>query len=317
MRHVSVLACSLVLLCSCARYQCDPCYVGPKDRSEELVGYYGYPRQPLEANVERINEKKKYAVERIEFPSVINIFAAEDIRVDYYVQKQKGKFPTILILPISGGIDFSVRSFASYLASHGFNCAVVHSRKVELKDAQSAEQVEDYFRQTVFDSRQVLDYLAEREEVDASRFGCLGLSLGGIKASLIAAVDERVKCSILGLAGGSIADVALLSKEKHIKGHIKELVEMRVSPDTIHTELSEKVRTDPLKLAPYVDAKNVLMFIAAFDQIVPRKCGDQLRQALGKPETVYLFSGHYTAFLYLPYAHIMSLTFFKEKLGTE
>jgi hypothetical protein len=57
------------------------------------------------------------------------------------------------------------------------------------------------------------------------------------------------------------------------------------------------------------------MFIAMFDRSVPRICGDRLREAIGRPETVYLLSGHYTGFLYLPYAHAKSLAFFKERFG--
>jgi hypothetical protein len=88
-----------------------------------------------------------------------------------------------------------------------------------------------------------------------------------------------------------------------------------ISYDDIHVELSEKVKTDPLKLAEYIDARNILMFIARFDRVVPRKCGDRLWEAIGKPEVIYLFSGHYSSFLYSPYAETESLQFFKEKFG--
>jgi hypothetical protein len=73
------------------------------------------------------------------------------------------------------------------------------------------------------------------------------------------------------------------------------------------------VKTDPLKLAEYIDAGNVLMYIARFDQVVPRKCGDRLREAIGGPETIYLFSGHYSSFLYSPWAEAESLSFFRKK----
>ena len=309
----SILAFGLILFSSCAHYRCDPAYAGPSERSAEMLKYYSYPRQTIEAKVEKIDEKKRYTIERIEFPSALNVFGTENIKIDYYVQKKHGKFPTVLILPISGGVDFSVKGFARLFASNGFNCAVVHNREVDLEDTESAEEVEDYFRQTVLDNRQALDYLVEREEVDENRLGCLGLSLGGIKASLVSGVDERFKCSILGLAGGSIADIALLSREKDLKDYIKEFMERGISSETIHAELSDKVTTDPLKLAEYIDARNVLMYIAAFDRVVPRKCGDKLWEAIGKPEVIYLFSGHYSSFLYLPYAEMKSLSFFKKK----
>jgi hypothetical protein len=308
-----IMALGLIMVSSCTHYQCDPAYVGPIPRTADMLEYYSYPRREIEAQVEIISEKKHYVIKRIEFPSALNVFGTENIKIDYYEQKQPGKFPTILILPISGGIDFSVKSFASHLASHGFNCAAVHNRQADPQKTETAEEIENYFRQTVLDNRQALDYLLEREEVDENKLGCLGLSLGGIKASLVCGADERLKCGVLALAGGSIADIAALSREKSLKKTIKKLKENGATSEEIHIELSKKVATDPLKLAGYINARNVLMYIAVFDRIVPRKCGDKLWQAIGKPEMIYLPSGHYSSFLFLPYAQAKSLSFFEKK----
>jgi hypothetical protein len=253
----SILVLNVALFCSCAHYKCDPAYVGPKTRSAQMLEYYSYPKQTIEAKVEQIAKKKRYIVNRVEFPSALNVFGTENIKIDYYAQRKEGKFPTILVLPISGGIDFSVKGFAKLFASNGFNCAVVHNRHVDLDDTETAEEVENYFRQTVLDSRQILDYLVEREEVDSDRFGCVGLSLGGIRASIVAGVDERLKCTVIGLAGGSIADINLLSDKKEIREYMEELIEMGISSEIIYAELSDKVITDPLRLAQYVDAREV------------------------------------------------------------
>jgi len=225
--------------------------------------------------------------------------------------------PTVLMLPISGGIDFSVESFARLFVAHGINCALVHNRKVRIKGTQSAEEVEAYFRQTVLDNRQALDYLVTRADVDPNRLGCLGLSLGGIKTSLVAAVDRRIKCAVLGLAGGSMADITMHSKEHGIEEYVHELLALGVEPALIYGELKEKVRTDPLRLGPYLDARKTLLFIAGFDQVVPTWTGKQLRQAIGGPQTIYLLAGHYTSFLYLPYAQWTSLGFVKKKFGMD
>jgi hypothetical protein len=309
----SILILSVVLVCSCAHYKCDPAYVGPKTRTAEMLEYYSYPDRSIEAKVETIRERKRYVVKRVEFPSTLNVFGTENIKVDYYVQRKAGRFPTILVLPIAGGVDFCVKGFARHFASNGFNCAVVHNRQIDLDDIESGQEVESYLRQAVIDSRQVLDYLVEREEVDADRLGCLGLSLGGIKAIAVSGVDGRLKCTVIGLAGGSMADIALLSKEKSLKDYMKGLTEMGISPEAVRIELSDKVVTDPLQVAEHVDARDVLMYIAMFDRVIPRECGDKLWEATGKPEVVYLFSGHFTSLLYLPYAERSSLNFFKRR----
>ena len=308
-----ILVSGTILFCSCAHYKCDPDYAGPSKRSSELLEYYSYPRRKIEAEVEKIGEKKRYVVQRIEFPSALNVFDNENIKVDFYVQKKAGKFPTILVSPVANGVDFCAKGFARQFASNGLNCAIVHNRHVEMDNIQNAEYVEDYLRQTVLDSRQVLDYLVERKEVDSKRLGCLGMSLGGIRASIISGVDERIKCCVVGLAGGSMADIAFLSELKEVKRYMRGLVEMGISPETIHAEVSEKIATDPLKLIKYTDARETLMYVAMFDRVIHRKCGDKLWEAAGKPEAVYIFSGHFTSLLYLPYAERDSLSFFKKK----
>jgi hypothetical protein len=305
----------MVLLSSCVYRPCTHTYQGPQKRPVELLEYYGYPRQPLNAAIKTLKQKKHFILERIELDSTINLFGPEKIKVDYYKLTKSGRFPTVLVLPISGGVDFCVESFARVFACHGFNTAIVHNRRVEIEQTKTAEEVENYFRQVVIDNRQVLDWLVQQPGVDPNRLGCLGLSLGGIKASLVAGTDDRIKAVVMGLAGGSLADITMRSKEKRLKKYIDEWVKSGVSRQAIHEELSNKVRTDPLYLAPYIDARNALMFTALFDQSVPRPCGDRLREAIGGPETVYLFSGHYTGFLYLPYAHAKSLAFFERRFG--
>jgi len=309
----STLIFGVVLLSSCAHYKCDPDYLGPKARSAGMLEYYSYPSQAIEAKVETIAEKKRYVVERVEFPSARNVFGDENIKVDCYIQNKDGKFPTVLILPIDTGTDILARSFARHFASNGLNCAILHNRDIDLEGIDSAEMVESHLRQTVLDSRQVLDYLEQREEVDSSRFGCLGMSVGGIRAMTVAGADERIKCSVIGLAGGSMADIALTSKLKNLKEYIKGLTELGISPEAIRIELEDQVATDPVKLAQYADARNMLMYVAMFDRVIPRKCGDRLRQAAGNPEAVYVFSGHFTSLLYWPYAERNSLSFFKRK----
>ena len=312
-----ILILGVTSLSSCAHYKLDPQYSGPAERPPEMLEYYGYRRGPVEVKVGTISEKKRYRIKRVEFPSVLNVFGAEDVKVDYYVQKRKGKFPTVLALPIAGGVDFCIESFARHYASNGFNCAIMHNREVDIEDIESAEQAEDYLRQVVLDARQVLDYLVALDEVDSDKLGCLGLSLGGIKAILVSAADERISCTVTGLAGGSMADIALESKEKTVRECMRRWFDLGVSPEALHIELSDKLATDPVALARYVDARNTLMYIAAFDRIVPKKCGKNLWRATGKPEVVYLFSGHFSSLLYLPYAERSSLAFFKKKFKAE
>jgi dienelactone hydrolase len=48
----------------------------------------------------------------------------------------------------------------------------------------------------LWDDLRTLDYLASRPEVDRQRLGCVGLSVGGYRSFLLAALDPRIKASI-------------------------------------------------------------------------------------------------------------------------
>ncbi len=48
----------------------------------------------------------------------------------------------------------------------------------------------------VWDDIRTLDYLAARPEVDPKRLGCVGLSVGGYRSFLLAALDERIRAAV-------------------------------------------------------------------------------------------------------------------------
>ena len=48
----------------------------------------------------------------------------------------------------------------------------------------------------LWDDIRTLDYLASRPEVNRNRIGCVGLSVGGYRSFLLAALDERIKAAV-------------------------------------------------------------------------------------------------------------------------
>lgn len=47
-----------------------------------------------------------------------------------------------------------------------------------------------------WDDIRTVDYLVQRPEVDGSRIGCLGISMGGDRTNYLAALDDRIKCAV-------------------------------------------------------------------------------------------------------------------------
>src|SRR5262249_15459204 len=72
----------------------------------------------------------------------------------------------------------------------------------------------------VWDDMRTVDYLLTRPEVDPKRVGCVGLSVGGLRACHLAALDERVKAAVV--VGWMASFPAQL--QKHVRntiGHTK------------------------------------------------------------------------------------------------
>jgi dienelactone hydrolase len=68
----------------------------------------------------------------------------------------------------------------------------------------------------LWDDIRTLDYLASRPEVNRSRIGCVGLSVGGYRSFLLAALDNRIKAAV---AVGWMTSFA-----KQIKQHVTSTI---------------------------------------------------------------------------------------------
>jgi hypothetical protein len=80
-------------------------------------------------------------------------------------------------------------------------------------------------------------------------------------------------------------------------------------------KLREAITLDPLAIAPGIDPSKVMMVIAACDKVVPARTGWELRRKMGNPETIELWSGHYSSVIDLPYLQRASRKFFEKKFA--
>ena len=171
-------------------------------------------------------------------------------------------------------------------------------------------------KNTIIKNRQVVDWLIQQEEVDQERLGSFGISLGAIKNVITAGVEPRLKYHVFALAGGNLADIVCYSNLRDIKKW-RRLIMQRESINLaqLHQDLSRRIKSDPSTLGEYVDARNVLMFVASYDRVIPKDYAQKLWREIGKPEVIYLPFGHFTSVLSLPYARVKSLEFFQKCFG--
>lgn len=107
----------------------------------------------------------------------------------------------------------------------------------------------------LWDDLRTLDYLAGRPEVDARRIGCVGLSVGGYRSFLLAALDPRIKVAV---------DVGWMSSlGAHIKRHIIHSIGLTFQIVGLYRYL------DLPDLAALIAPRSVLVINGSRDQLFP------------------------------------------------
>ena len=299
-------------------------YPGPLPLPEHVSREYSRPKLLEFAVEEKVLESgSDYTVRRVTLKGLPCELTTPEgrarrhaITLDCYVPSADGAspLPTVLVLPILGG-DYTVsRIFAAHFARRGLAALIVHRQK-KCRRFNSIEDMDPVLRHTVLSHRQVIDWVETRPELDAERIGAFGVSMGAIKGALLAALDCRVKASVLGLAGGGLPHILTCSEEPGVaKMRRKFLEEHGLTLGELYERLKEQIVCDPINYAQYADARNVLLVVACLDECVPTVAGRRLRSRMGGPETVTILAGHYSAVVYLPYIRRRAVRFLKERL---
>lgn len=293
-------------------------YAGPLSRPASLEDRFSHTPLNGIAGEWRSEEKRRYTIHRISLAAGQPGEDAQDpLEIEYYAVPGAGPRPVVLVLPILAGKNRVARQFAGYFAKNGLPAVIVYTRQKDnlLADLDDPEAA---IRRSVARHRQVLDWIATRDEFDPERIGVFGASLGGFNALFLAAADPRVKAVVPALAGADLPRVLVASEERRVAKNVDRFQSEREwSDEQMEAYLRSRIESDPLELARYIDARNALMIIARHDDAVPFMSQLQLRQAMGEPETILLQSGHVTSLIYLPYLKWKVLDFFKTHLAPE
>ncbi len=257
---------------------------------DQLKAYYDYDRTaPLQAQVQPLAGSGPFIGETIHFRS-----ANEQLVPATLCRPQNvAKPPVIICLHGLGGDG---KSFATVLGS--FLCpagvaviaidAQYHGeRKVAGKAMFSADLATSVaaFRQTIIDNRRALDYLATREDLDATRLGLLGASMGGIMGTVLTAVDQRVHSAFLVVGGGDLVGLFLASMHPAADDVRKALQGMaeQARPALAYIE--------PTNFAAHISPRPLQMLNGNDDQIMPKACAQALYDAARDPKRIVWYNG--------------------------
>jgi len=171
----------------------------------KCLGLWPLPeRTPLEATVTGTLERDDYLVEKVHFQAAPGAYVPGNI---YRPKDIDEPLPAVLYLcgHTKGKVNRTYQQNPRWFGAHGYIALVVDP--IQLGECQGIHH--GTFHQgrwdwisrgytpsgtEVWNGMRALDYLATREDVDASRMGVTGLSGGGVISWNLAAADRRIKC---------------------------------------------------------------------------------------------------------------------------
>ena len=262
---------------------------------------FGYELQP-------VLQTPRYIVSLLRFPSPITSPDAENnvVHAEFFEPVGfAGKRPAVVVLHILGS-DFPLsRYMAARLADQGVAALFLklpYYGERRPRDAGSPrrflsadiDRTTTSMRQGVCDVRRALAWLQSRGNVDASRLGVAGISLGGIVAALAVAVDPAAHEGVFLLAGGDLSQIlwnmpeATRFREAWLAaGRTLEDLKSLIDP------------FDPLTYAHRLAGKRLLFIAGKVDEVVPPASTLALWKAAGRPPIYWYDCGHYSAAGYL------------------
>jgi dienelactone hydrolase len=280
----------------------------------EALPYEQLLPQPLKVGGDvEARTRAHYVVRQLSLPSAVD--PEHSISFEYYDVDGNERTPVVVLLPVFNGHLAIPRFFARYFANQGW-AAVVVTRARDPLDALTA--LEQTVRSNLHDYRRVLDWVELEPELDASRIGMFGVSLGAMDAVMLAAVDRRVNALVIAMAGGDLSYLLTNTSYRPVSRTIDDMADsLGTSREALGAQLDAAMNLDPLALAPYVDAERVFMILTRNDAIIPFEAQQQLRATLGSPEALYLVTGHRSSVVYFPKVRNAAFEFFARRFAEQ
>jgi len=258
-----------------------------------------------------LRDRPHFNVQRMTVPS--NVDSSTSIEFDYYDVEGEERTPVVVLLPIFNGQLTISRYFARYFANQGWAAIVVVRERDPLADVLEPETA---IRANLTDYRRVLDWVEQRPELDSGRIGLFGISFGAMDAVMLMALDDRVDALVAAMAGGDLASLMMSTSYRRIVRRTNDmLADSGMSREGLQETIAKEITTDPLALAPYVDAQRVLMIMTRTDAIVPFDAQQALRASMGAPETLYLPTGHRPSIVFFPKVRSSAFEFFSRQFA--
>ena len=203
--------------------------------------------------------------------------------------------PAVIIIPTIEGVTPLENSLSSSYCKQKIAAVVADVNVTELPadlPAWGAEDQNDI--RAIHRLRAIADFLQTDSRINGQQMGTIGLSLGGITASLFAAADARLQSAVITVGGGNLPAILTESDAKQVI----RIRDARLSAGTITSladyeeNLHRSIVIDPIYMGSFIGESRVMMVIADNDTKVPSKHQWALREQIGQPETLQYSGSH-------------------------
>jgi len=247
--------------------------------------FYTYDRNlPLDAKLTPLDANEDHTRYNLSY------FSVHDQRVTALLSVPKKfapPFPAVLLMHGSGGhkdADY-IKAVSFELNRQGYATLSIDAQyRGDRKRPDVVGEIlnPDSFRmrdawvQTVVDLRRGVDYLNSRPDIDSSKIGYLGFSMGGMLGACLGGVERRVSCFLLAVPGGGLVKIAQ-ELDKHPA--LKKYWPVTLTPEVMKRVEEFATVCDPVHFVGNILPRPLLIIVAKNDELIPPEASQMLVEA--------------------------------------
>lgn len=239
----------------------------------------------------------------LQFPSAVpSPYPVNDtVPIIYSLPKNRiGTIPLVVILHYYGASDrkledalveaLNLRGIATIQTALPYHLSRTPEGTIsgELAILPDPDALKSTMIQAISDIRRIVDWTETRDEIDHSKIGITGMSLGAVVSSLAYGVDARFQAQALLLGGADLAHIIWHSSR--VVSQRNTLRSMGYTEDSLRTALAP---IEPLNYLSPGDQRPSYIVRARYDTVIPAESTKRLKDRLPHAKELVLETGHY------------------------
>jgi len=300
-----MLGAAVLLVCGAAR----SAEIGTTIPSLTLFEYDN--TQPLLEDIKLLQDRPQFKQYHLTFSSV----NGQRVTALYYEPgNAKKPYPAIICVHGAAGSKEDIQIAYEFFALRGFavlavDAALHGERSLESINALRTDwyTLRHIYLQTVLDLRRSLDWLETRPDVDQSRIGYLGVSMGTIIGATFCGIDKRVAAAALIIGG---ADFHLFLRHSQLPGIV--ILRNFATEQELDAVADSLAPVDPQYYVGGISPRPAMFMNGKQDYAISPEAGARLQELAGEPKETYWYDGGHLP----PFDQVMVRTanFFKKNL---